>query len=128
MPYEPSLGTPMVTHSPFVPRNQSRMWSIAAEAAEAAELAPRASMTAAPRLPTVGRNVSRYHAWSTHSVAGLPSMVAKRISEYMEGAWLPQTQSFLIEQTGLPVLARAFTRSSWFCERKRFVRLPGVSQ
>ena len=45
----------MVTHLPLVPRAQSRMWSMAALAAEAAELRPRASMMAAPRLPTVGK-------------------------------------------------------------------------
>ena len=52
----------MVTHLPFVPKTQSRMWSIAAFAAEAAEDKPRASIIAAPRLPTVGMNVSRVHA------------------------------------------------------------------
>jgi hypothetical protein len=36
MPYWPSLGMPIVTHLPFVPSAQSRMWSIAALAAEAA--------------------------------------------------------------------------------------------
>jgi hypothetical protein len=58
MPYSPLLGTPIVTHSPFVPSAQSRMWSMAALAAEAADDRPRASMMAAPRLPTVGRKVS----------------------------------------------------------------------
>ena len=52
----------MVTHLPFEPRIQSRMWSMAALAAEAADDKPRASMMAAPRLPTVGMNVSRVHA------------------------------------------------------------------
>jgi hypothetical protein len=37
-----------------VPSTQVRMWSIAADAAEAADDEPRASMMAAPRLPTVG--------------------------------------------------------------------------
>ena len=35
MPYEPSEGTPMVTHLPLVPSTQSRMWSMAALAAPA---------------------------------------------------------------------------------------------
>ena len=35
MPYWPSEGMPMVTHLPLVPRAQSRMWSMAALAAEA---------------------------------------------------------------------------------------------
>ena len=45
-----------------VPSAQSRMWSIAAEAAEAADEEPRALMTAAPRCCTVGMNSSRYQA------------------------------------------------------------------
>ena len=69
----------MVTHSPFVPSAQSRMWSMAALAAEAAEDRPRASMMAAPRLPTVGRKTSRFQAWSLiMSFTEAPSMVAKR--------------------------------------------------
>jgi hypothetical protein len=51
-------GMPMVTQPPLVPSAQSRMWSMAALAAEAADDRPRASMMAAPRLPTVGRKVS----------------------------------------------------------------------
>ena len=79
MPYSPPLATPIVTHSPFVPSAQSRMWSIAAFAADAAEDRPRASMIAAPRLPTVGRNTSLFQAWSLIiSFTLLPSMVAKR--------------------------------------------------
>ena len=70
---------PIVTHLPLVPRAQSRMWSMAALAAEAADDRPRASMMAAPRLPTVGRNTSVFQAWSLiMSLTGLPSMVAKR--------------------------------------------------
>ncbi len=40
-----------MTHLPPVPSSQSRTWSIAAFAADAAEDSPRASMIAAPRLP-----------------------------------------------------------------------------
>ena len=48
----------MLTQSPSaVPSAQSRTWSIAAFAAEAADDAPRASMIAAPRFATVGMNV-----------------------------------------------------------------------
>ena len=46
----------METQPPSVPATQSLMWSMAALAADAAEEAPRASMMAAPRLPTLGRN------------------------------------------------------------------------
>ena len=52
----------MLTQSPSgVPSTQSRTWSIAAEAAEAADDAPRALMMAAPRCCTAGMNVSAYH-------------------------------------------------------------------
>src|SRR3546814_6960253 len=54
----------MVTHLPSLPSTQSWMWSMAALAAEAAEDRPRASMIAAPRLPTVGMTVSAFHAAS----------------------------------------------------------------
>ena len=48
----------MLTQSPAgVPSIQSRTWSIAAFAADAADDEPRASMTAAPRCCTVGMNV-----------------------------------------------------------------------
>ena len=58
----------MLTQSPSaVPSAQSRMWSIAAFAAEAADEEPRAAMTAAPRFATVGMNVSSTQAWSPTS-------------------------------------------------------------
>ena len=54
------MGTPIDTQSPSgVPSTQSRTWSIAALAAEAALEAPRASMIAAPRFATRGMNSSR---------------------------------------------------------------------
>ena len=69
----------MVTHLPLVPSAQSRMWSMAALAADAADDRPRASMIAAPRLPTVGRKVSAFQAWSLiWSLMPLPPAVAKR--------------------------------------------------
>ena len=79
MPYSPLLGTPIVTQAPLVPSAQSRMWSIAALAADAADETPRAAMIAAPRLPTVGRKTSSFQAWSLiMSLTDAPSMVAKR--------------------------------------------------
>ncbi len=69
----------MVTHLPSEPRAQPRMWSMAALAAEAAEDRPRASMMAAPRLPTFGMYSFLYQASSfTSLAAGWPAMVAKR--------------------------------------------------
>jgi hypothetical protein len=79
MPYWPSDGIPMVTHLPLEPRAQSRMWSMAALAADAADDRPRASMMAAPRLPTVGRNTVAFQTWSLiRSLTFLPLTVAKR--------------------------------------------------
>ena len=52
---------------------------MAALAAEAAEDRPRASMMAAPRLPTSGMKVSLYQASSfTSAFTGWPPAVAKR--------------------------------------------------
>src|ERR1019366_5810312 len=59
----------METHARSVPATQSLTWSMAALAAEAAEEAPRASMTAAPRLPTLGRNSFSIQAWSSTTPA-----------------------------------------------------------
>ncbi len=70
---------PIVTHLPLLPSIQSRTWSIAALAADAADDRPRASMIAAPRLPTVGRNVLRFQFSSLISaLSDWPSAVAKR--------------------------------------------------
>ena len=69
----------MVAHLPLVPSAQSRMWSMAALAADAADDRPRASMIAAPRLPTCGMNVLAFHSASlTLSFNDSPLTVAKR--------------------------------------------------
>jgi len=53
--------------------------SLMARWADAADDSPRASMTAAPRLPTVGRNVVRFQFSSLiRSFSDWPSTVAKR--------------------------------------------------
>ncbi len=58
----------MLTQSSLgVPSAHDRMWPMAALAADAADDRPRASMTAAPRLATVGMNVDSTHAWSPTS-------------------------------------------------------------
>ncbi|CFR64783.1 Uncharacterised protein [Mycobacterium tuberculosis] len=54
-----------------------------ADAAEAADDAPRASMIAAPRLATVGMNSSSIQAWSlTTSAAFFPATSAWNRSGY----------------------------------------------
>ena len=68
-----------MTHLPLLPSTQSRTWSIAALAADAADDRPRASMIAAPRLPTFGMNSSAFQASSPiMSFSDLPFAVAKR--------------------------------------------------
>src|SRR5690242_3926438 len=106
MPYEPSDGMPIETQSPSaVPRAQSRMWSIAADAADAADDAPRALMIAAPRCCTVGMNVSLYQAPSTASIAGLPLTVAWWMSGYCVELWLPQIVMRLMSVVCAPVFS-----------------------
>jgi len=52
---------------------------VVADAADAAEEAPRASMIAAPRLATVGMKVLAFQSWSlTLSFSAAPLAVAKR--------------------------------------------------
>jgi hypothetical protein len=59
---------------------------MAALAAEAADDRPRASMIAAPRLPTVGIKTVRVHSASLMSaLTRSPPIVAKRKSGYMVG-------------------------------------------
>ncbi len=73
----------MLTQSPSgVPSAQSRTWSMAADAADAADDAPRALMMAAPRCCTTGMNSPDSQSWSTRSVADLPLTVAWFTSGY----------------------------------------------
>src|SRR5512139_2997959 len=76
-----------------VPSAQSRTWSMADEAAEAADDAPRALMIAAPRCCTVGMNSSRYQLCETRVSAGLPPTVACVRSGNCVAEWLPQTMT-----------------------------------
>ena len=77
-----------------------------AEAADAADDAPRASMIAAPRLATVGMNVPASQSWSpTASAALRPPTSAWNRSGYCVAEWLPQIVIFLISVTGTPSLA-----------------------
>ena len=66
-----------------------------AEAAEAADDEPRASMIAAPRLATVGMKSFSIQAWSsTTSAAFRPPTSAWKMSGYWVAEWLPQIVSF----------------------------------
>ena len=63
---------------------------LAAAAAEAADEAPRALMTAAPRCCTTGMKLSVIHLASTSDFAGLPATSACERSGYCVEEWLPQ--------------------------------------
>ncbi|MNR17876.1 hypothetical protein D3C85_1345660 [compost metagenome] len=96
---------------------------MAALAAEAAEDRPRASMMAAPRLPTVGMNVSRFQASSLMSLeSDSPPTVAKRKSGYIVGEWLPHTTSFSMSATALPDLAASCDRARLWSRRSMAVK------
>ena len=85
---------------------------MAAEAAEAAEEAPRASMIAAPRFCTVGMKVEVYHSASTASRAGLPpTLVWLRSGNWVE-EWLPQ-----MVMPSTSVVAAPVFSASWLIAR-----------
>src|SRR5208283_1624828 len=100
------------------------MCVMAALAAEPAEDRPRASMITAPRLPTLGMYSFLYQFSSTSLVAGFPSIVAKRISGYIVGEWLPHTINFSTESTGLPALLASMDLARLWSRRSIFVKLP----
>src|ERR1700730_13833720 len=110
--------TAIDTQSPTgVPSSHSRAASVVADAAEAADDAPRASMIAAPRLATVGMKSFSIQAWSlTTSAAFLPPTSAWKMSGYWVAEWLPQIVIFLMSVTAAPVflasweLARLWSR------------------
>ena len=96
----------MLVQSPAaVPSTQVRTWSIAAEAAEAAEDEPRALITAAPRCCTVGMKYCSVQARSTRSGAGLPLTRACVMSGYWVVEWLPQTHRRVMSLTCVPVFS-----------------------
>ena len=75
-----------------------------AEAADAADDDPRASMIAAPRLATVGMKSFSIQAWSpTVSAAFLPATSAWNRSGYWVAEWLPQIVMCVMSVTGAPV-------------------------
>src|SRR6202011_691463 len=106
--------TAIDTQSPTgVRTSYSRAASVVADAAEAADDAPRASMIAAPRLATVGMKSFSIQDWSlTTSAAFLPLISAWKMSGYWVAEWLPQMVIFLMSVT----LALVFLAS---CEMAR---------
>src|SRR2546423_1585541 len=80
---------------------------------DAADDRPRASMTAAPRLETVGMNVDSTHAGSpTSSWAFFPSTSQWTRSGYWVTEWLPQTVILVMLLTGT-----SKRKASWLMAR-----------
>src|SRR5580765_3492130 len=118
MPYEPSDGIAADVQSPAgVPLTQSKTWSIAALAAEAADEAPRTSMISAPRLATRGMNSSASHAVSTWSATGLPAASAWKTSGYWDAEWLPQIVTRRISPTGVASLSDSWATARLWSRR-----------
>src|SRR4051812_21659605 len=88
---------------------------MAAEAAEAAEERPRASMMAAPRLATVGMKSLSSQAWSTSTL--LPPTSACWTEGYWVAEWLPQMASFLSSVTGTPSFLESWARARLWSRR-----------
>ena len=92
--------------------------SSAALAAEAADEPPRALITAAPRLATVGTKVSVNQAWSVMtSVAGLPPIRAFLKSGYWLSLWLPQIARLLTWPTGTPAFRASCVAARFWSSR-----------
>ena len=108
--YSPLETTAIETQSSCAePKSQSWAASIVAEAADAAEEEPRASMIAAPRLATVGMKSFSSQDWSpTSSAAFWPLTSAWKRSGYWVAEWLPQIVIFLMSVTLAPVLAASW--------------------
>merc|ERR1719439_554365 len=87
IPYSPLLHTAIDFQFWLSLNSQSRLWAKHAFAADAADEDPRASMMAAPRLPTVGMNSPGFASLSAVS-ASLPWMVALVKSANIVGEWL----------------------------------------
>src|SRR3954468_19865832 len=91
---------------------------MAALAAEAALERPRASMMAAPRCWTVGRNVPSIQAWSSiSSAAFLPLTSAWNTSGYWVAEWLPQIVILVMSLTVVPVLAASWAMARLWSRR-----------
>ena len=109
------------------PRNQSRTWSMAADAADAADDAPRALMMAAPRCCTVGMKSVSIQAWSTSERAAWPFTRQWLMSGYWVAEWLPQMTIRWMSLTCVPVLAASCESARLWSRRVIAVKLCGLS-
>src|SRR5437868_145798 len=114
----------MDTQSPDgVPLTQSRTWSMAALAADAALDDPRASMIWAPRFWTVGMNSPSSQAWSSISAAAFwPLTSAWKRSGYWVAEWLPQIVTLLMSLTVQPALAASWAVARLWSSRVMAVK------
>jgi len=122
---------PIEVQSPSaVPWNQVCTWSSAAEAAEAAEDRPRASMIAAPRLATVGMKSFSNHFWSEPAASKplRPPTTAWNTSGYCVAEWLPQIVIFLMSVTEAPVFAASCEIARLWSRRVSAVKRSGVAK
>src|SRR5262245_48571416 len=88
------------------------MWSMAPLAAEKAELALRAAITAAPRFCTAGTNVLSSHARSViTSVARRPLIFALVKSGNWVLLWLPQMVTQVTASSGTPAFLASMVRA-----------------
>src|SRR5687767_1929715 len=121
----------MLTHLPLLPSAQSRTWSTAAEAAEAADDSPRALITAAPRCCTVGMKSFSIQSWLTSDLAGLPPTTQCDRSGYCVELWLPQMIILSMSLACEPVLAASCDNArlwssrtiAWNCFGSSFLAL-----
>src|SRR5512145_496844 len=117
----------MLTQSPSgVPFTHVWMWSIAADAADAADEAPRALMMAAPRCCTIGMNCSLYQASSTSVSAGRPLTVAWCRSGYCVAEWLPQMMILRRSVVWVPVFSASCDSARLWSRRTIAVKLRGL--
>ena len=92
--------------------------SITALAADAADEAPRASITAAPRFWMISTNLPLSHPWSLiTSSTGSPAMRALCASGYCVVEWLPQTATFETAATGTFAFCANWVRARFSSRR-----------
>ena len=102
----------------ILPVAQLLTWSIAAEAAEAADDLPRALMISLPRCWTVFRkSPSNQDESPIASVAGSPAIVASNQFGNIVGEWLPHTPRFFTEDTGRPDFAASCAAARFWSRR-----------
>src|SRR4051794_6380394 len=108
----------LVQSPPVVPLSHVLTWSMAPFAADRALDSPRALMTAAPRVCTIGTNVcSSQERSSMLSVAGLPLIFALVKSGNCVFEWFPQMVTFDTAPFGTPAFLASADRARLWSRR-----------